>query len=84
MAPPWAAIQSTSPATGQTQVVHNFLASQQNNLLFKVRGLGAGFVPSSGVESAIVTPDVLIREIELLGSDAGRYPPPVVPRPARK
>ncbi len=71
-------------ATGQGLVVHNFLASQQNNLLFKVRGLGAGFVPSSGVESAIVTPDLLIREIELLGSDAGRYPQPAVPRPIRK
>jgi TldD protein len=68
-------------ATGTTRTVHNFLASQNNNLLFKVRGVGAGFVPSSGVESAIVTPDLLMREIELSSSDAGRYLPPAVPRP---
>ncbi len=74
----WKDILATSNGT----TVHNFLASQNNNLLFKVRGVGNGFVPSSGVESAVITPDLLVREVELLGTDAGRYPAPAVPRPS--
>jgi hypothetical protein len=61
--------------------VHNFLASGENDLSHKLQGVGDGFVPSSGVESAIVTPDLLFKELELVGSSAGKRPLPAVPRP---
>lgn len=68
-------------AAGKRPTVQNFLASDQHNLLFLLRGVGEGFVPSAGVESAIVTPDLLFEDISVIGSNSGRRPAPAVPRP---
>ena len=68
-------------AGGKQRTTQNFLASDQHNLLHLLRGVGQGFVPSAGVESAIVTPDLLFGEIGVLGTNSGRRAAPVVPRP---
>ena len=34
-----------------------------------------------GIESGIVTPDLLLKEIDLTGSAAGERPAPVLPKP---
>jgi len=68
-------------ATGKRPSVWNFLAARENYLDHLVRGVDQGFVPSSGVESAIVTPDLLFEEIEVIGSAVGKRDMPAVKRP---
>jgi hypothetical protein len=68
-------------AAGKQRTVQNFLASDQHNLLHLLRGVAQGFVPSAGVESAIVTPDLLFGEIGVIGTHSGRRALPTVPRP---
>jgi hypothetical protein len=63
------------------RTVSNFLASVEDPLLLQVSGAGPGFVPSAGVESAIVTPDLLFRELDISPSTLGRRPPPALPPP---
>jgi len=67
---------------GNELTVFNFLAAQENQLQLRVTG-GAedGFVPSSGIESSIITPDLLLREIDVVGTTAGERPLPVLPKP---
>jgi predicted Zn-dependent protease len=68
-------------ATGSTNRIKNFLASTDTPLLARARGVGSGFVPSGGVESAVITPDLLFGELEVSRSTLGRRPRPIVPRP---
>jgi hypothetical protein len=68
-------------ATGNKPVAVNFLASSEHPLTHKFQGVGEGAVPSTGVESAIVTPSLLFRELDVTGTAAGRRALPLVPRP---
>ena len=61
---------------------YNFLASPESQLLLRLTaGTDDGFVPSGGIESGIVTPDLLLKEIDVTGSTSGQRPTPVVPKP---
>jgi predicted Zn-dependent protease len=61
---------------------YNFLAAPESQLQLRLTGgTDDGFVPSSGIESAIVTPDLLLKEIDLSGSSAGERPLPIAPKP---
>jgi TldD protein len=71
-------------AVGDTPTVSNYLASGQHPIEHKLTSVGEGSVPSSGVESAIVTPNLLFKELDVMGSTAGRRSEPAVPRPATK
>ena len=63
---------------------YNFLAANESQLQLKLSGgTDDGFVPSGGIESAIATPDLLLKEIDLSGSSAGERPAPVLPKPAK-
>jgi TldD protein len=63
---------------------YNFLAANESQLQLKLTGgTDDGFVPSGGIESAIVTPDLLLKEIDLVGSTAGERPLPVLPKPGK-
>lgn len=63
--------------------VYNFLASPESQLQLKLSPTEDGFVPSSGIESAVVTPDLLFKELDLSGSAAGESPAPVLPKPGK-
>ncbi|HSK04053.1 MAG TPA: metallopeptidase TldD-related protein [Kofleriaceae bacterium] len=60
---------------------YNFLAAAESQLQLRLTGgVDDGFVPSGGIESAIVTPDLLMKEIDIVGAKIER-PQPVVPKP---
>ena len=40
-------------------------------------------MPSSGIESSIITPDLLLKELDLGGSSAGERPLPLLPKPSK-
>jgi predicted Zn-dependent protease len=64
--------------------VYNFLAALEGQLQLRLTGgTDDGFVPSGGIESSIVTPDLLLKEIDLGGSSAGERPAPVLPKPGK-
>ena len=61
---------------------YNFLAATENQLALRLTGgTDDGFVPSGGIESGIVTPDLLLKEIDVSGSTAGERPEPLLPKP---
>jgi predicted Zn-dependent protease len=61
---------------------YNFLAAPESQLQQRLSGgFEDGFVPSSGIESSVITPDLLLKEIDLSGSAAGERPAPVLPKP---
>ncbi len=68
-------------ATGNTNNIKNFLASTADPLLTRLAGVGDGFAPSEGIESSVVTPDLLFEDLEILRTTVGRRPAPVLPRP---
>jgi TldD protein len=68
-------------AVGNTPTVANFLAAGEHHLVQKLNGVGNGEVPSSGIESSVVTPDLLFKELEVTGTVTGRREPPLVPSP---
>jgi TldD protein len=68
-------------AASKARTVRNYLASTDNPLFVQIAGAGSGFVPSAGVESAIATPDLLFRELDVVPSALGRRPPPALPPP---
>jgi hypothetical protein len=70
-------------AVSNTETVSNFLAAGEHHLVQKLNGVGNGEVPSSGIESAVVTPDLLFKELDVAGSVTGRREPPLVPPPAQ-
>ncbi|HEX7842648.1 MAG TPA: metallopeptidase TldD-related protein [Kofleriaceae bacterium] len=64
--------------------VYNFLAAGESQLQLRLgAGSDEGSVPSSGIESAIITPDLLMKELDLGGSSAGERPLPVLPKPGK-
>jgi hypothetical protein len=63
---------------------YNFLAANETQLQLRLSGgTDDGFVPSGGIESGIVTPDLLLKEIDLGGSGAGERPAPILPKPTK-
>lgn len=71
-------------AVSNTETVFNFLAAGEHHLVQKLNGVGNGEVPSSGIESAIVTPDLLFKELDVVGNVTGRRELPLVPPPAQQ
>lgn len=72
-------------AVGKDETVFNYLASSEHYLVHKINGIQeGGAVPSSGIESAVVTPDLLFKELDVVGSTTGLRPLPLVPPPAVK
>ncbi len=68
-------------ATGRKSTVFNYLASGELDLAHRVN-VDQGFVPSAGVETSIVTPNLLFKKLNVFGTTAGRKRPiPVVLRP---
>jgi TldD protein len=68
-------------AASKARTVRNYLASTENPLFLQVAGLVNAFVPTAGVESAIATPDLLFRELDVVPSSLGRRPPAALPPP---
>ena len=67
------------------QMAYNYLSASESQLQLRLTGgTDDGFVPSGGIESAIVTPDILIKEMDVRGSAGGQHPPPVAPKPLVK
>jgi len=63
---------------------YNFLAANESQLQLRLTGgTDDGFVPSGGIESAIVTPDLLLKEIDVLSTSAGDRPAPLLPKPGK-
>jgi hypothetical protein len=70
---------------GTEPTVFNFLAATEPQLQLRLTGgTDDGFVPSSGVESSIITPDLLFKDLDCEPSTMGRRPPPAVGKPTVK
>jgi hypothetical protein len=59
----------------------NYLNSTDDPFVQRLSGGDDGYVPSSGIESSVVTPDLLFRELDVKPSAAGRRPHPAVLAP---
>jgi len=68
-------------AVGKTQSVKNFLAQTDGYIVQKINGAAEGAVPSSGIESAVVTPDLLFKELDVTRYTIGQRARPAVARP---
>ncbi|GAB4558988.1 MAG: hypothetical protein Tsb0020_04400 [Haliangiales bacterium] len=68
-------------AVGKNRTVFNFLAAGEHYLVQELNGVGNGEVPSSGIESAVVTPDLLFEELDVTSNVTGRRDAPAVPPP---
>ncbi|MEO8706360.1 MAG: metallopeptidase TldD-related protein [Kofleriaceae bacterium] len=63
---------------------YNFLAAGESQLQLKLTGGNDdGFVPSGGIESGIITPDLLLKEIDVVGSAGGERALPIAPKPGK-
>ncbi len=69
-------------AAGKTPTVFNFLASTDGYLDHKLGGVDEGFVPSSGIESSVSTPDLLFKELDVVPSTVGYRARPALPPPS--
>ena len=68
-------------AVSKDLTTYNFLAATESQLTLRLQnGTDEGFVPSGGIESAIITPDLLFGKIDLKRDTFGR-PTPHVPKP---
>jgi len=62
---------------------YNFLAASESQLQLRLTGgTDDGFVPSGGIESGVITPDLLFKEIDV-GAVTLERPAPVVPKPGK-
>jgi TldD protein len=68
-------------AVGKDETTVSFLATNDDGTRLRFTGGGPGFVPSAGVESSIVAPDLLFKELDVRRPSASLLPSPVVPRP---
>lgn len=68
-------------AFGKTPAVLNFLALGDGYVIQKINGTAEGKVPSSGIESAVVTPDLLFKELDITPYTVGQRAKPAIPRP---
>nr|HEX4318179.1 metallopeptidase TldD-related protein [Kofleriaceae bacterium] len=65
-----------------TTTVYNFLASDQNQLTLRLSGgTEDGNVPSGGIESAIVTPDILVKRLDVTAGSISEHAQPIVSQP---
>lgn len=65
------------------QTTYNFLAANESQLQLRLSGGNEdGFVPSGGIESGIITPDLLMKEIDIIGAKLER-PKPILPKPGK-
>jgi hypothetical protein len=71
-------------AAGRTATTFNYLASGDSHVEHKLRGVGSGVVPSSGIESSVTTPDLLFQELDVVPSTAGLRAVPIVPPPSTR
>ncbi len=69
---------------GNQPIVYNYLAPTESFIEQKITGVDEGFVPSGGIESAIVTPDLLFKELDIEPNTVGQHPQPVLPPPPTK
>lgn len=61
---------------------YNFLSANESQLQLKLTGgTDDGFVPSGGIESSVVTPDLLLKEIDVTNGRVGDLPAPLLPKP---
>jgi TldD protein len=75
----WKDVIGTSTET----TTYNFLAAPESQLTLRLTGgTDDGFVPSSGFESSITTPDLLFKDLDCESSTVGRRPPPSVAKPS--
>jgi TldD protein len=62
---------------------YNFLAAAESQLQLRLTGgTDDGFVPSGGIESGVITPDLLFKEIDVTGVTLERAAP-AVPKPTK-
>ncbi|HEX5059373.1 MAG TPA: metallopeptidase TldD-related protein [Kofleriaceae bacterium] len=67
--------------TSKEVTVYNFLNATDSQLAQRLSGgTDDGFVPSGGIESSIITPDLLLKEIDVTTSTYGVRPTPSVPK----
>lgn len=66
---------------GRKPFVFNYLATDADGTSLRLQGGEEGFVPSGGVESAVVTPDLLFEELDVVRGTGSRPPAPAVKRP---
>ena len=63
---------------------YNFLAANESQLQLRLTGgTDDGFVPSGGIESGVITPDLLLKEIDVVGLSVGDRPKPVLAKPGK-
>ncbi len=68
--------------TSKETITYNFLAATESQLQLRLTGgTDDGFVPSGGIESGIVTPDILMKRLDVRGVTVGDRPQPLVPKP---
>ena len=71
-------------AVSRETTTYNFLAANESQLQLRITGgTDDGFVPSGGIESGIVTPDLLLKRIDAFGTTAGERPTPIVSKPGK-
>jgi hypothetical protein len=66
---------------GTQPIVYNYLAPTESFVEQRINGVDEGFVPSGGIESAIVTPDLLFKELDVEPNTVGEHPKPILPPP---
>jgi hypothetical protein len=79
-------IRAWKDVTGVSQEIttYNFLAANESQLQLRLGGgTDDGFVPSGGIESAITTPDLLMKEIDIASSPSGERPAPLLAKPGK-
>lgn len=69
---------------GTQPIVYNYLAPSESFIEQRINGVDEGFVPSGGIESAIVTPDLLFKELDVEPNTVGQHPMPAIPPPPAK
>ena len=63
---------------------YNFLAATESQLQMRLGGgTDDGFVPSGGIESAVITPDLLLKRIDVRPAVTGALPAPILPKPGK-
>jgi hypothetical protein len=56
----------------------------ESQLALHIQPTENGYVPSNGIETAVITPDLLFKDLDVFGSTSGEIPLPPVPQPATK
>jgi predicted Zn-dependent protease len=71
-------------AVSKDITTYNFLAAPESQLQLRLTGgTDEGFVPSGGIESGIITPDLLLKRLDVVGTTAGERPVPIAPKPGK-